>query len=125
MNLNKNVFREYDVRGIADTDFKGDFPYKLGQAFASYIIKNKKGDNIAVSGDVRPSTIRLKEQFIRGVMSVGLDVVDIGIVPTPVNYFSNYCPEIRVDGSVQITGSHNPSEYNGFKFTLQKKPFFG
>ena len=124
MNLNKNVFREYDVRGIADTDFKGDFPYKLGQAFAIYIIKNKKGKNIAVSGDVRLSTDRLKKDFIKGVLSVGLDVVDIGTVPTPINYFSNYCSDIKVDGSVQITGSHNPSEYNGFKFTLQKKPFF-
>ena len=124
MNLNKSVFREYDIRGIADADFKGDFPYKLGRAFALYIIKNKQGDNIAVSGDVRPSTTRLKEQFIKGVISAGLNVVDIGMLPTPVNYFSNYCSEIRVDGSVQITGSHNPSEYNGFKFTLKRKPFF-
>ena len=124
MNLNRNVFREYDIRGVADVDFAGAFPYTLGQVFALYIINNKKGTNIAVSGDVRPSTDRLKKEFIKGVLSKGLDVTDIGILPTPINYFSNYYPDINVDGSVQITGSHNPSEYNGFKFTLQKEPFF-
>ena len=125
MILNRSVFREYDVRGIAESDFKGEFPYKLGQAFALYMIKNKKGSSIAVSGDVRPSTARLKKEFINGVLSKGLNVIDIGMLPTPVNYFANYCSSISIDGSVQITGSHNPSEYNGFKFTLQKKPFFG
>ena len=125
MNLNKSIFREYDVRGIAESDFKGEFPYKLGQAFAVYLIENQKGNSIAVSGDVRPSTKRLKKEFINGVLSKGLNVVDIGILPTPINYFANYCSGISIDGSVQITGSHNPSEYNGFKFTLQKKPFFG
>ena len=124
MNLNKNIFREYDIRGIADIDFKGKFPFRLGQAFAHYIIKNEKGKNIAVSGDVRLSTDRLKADFITGLSSIGVNVVDIGTLPTPINYFSNYCKNIQVDGSVQITGSHNPSDYNGFKFTLNKKPFF-
>ena len=124
MNLNKNVFREYDVRGIADSDFSDRFPYNLGKAFGSYIVKNNCGTTLAISGDVRPSTERLKKEFIDGVLSTGLNVVDIGVVPTPVNYFINY-QKHEVDGSVQITGSHNPSEYNGFKFTLQKESFFG
>jgi len=124
VNLNKNVFREYDVRGIADSDFSDRFPYYLGKAFASYIIKNGCGTTLAVSGDVRPSTERLKKEFIDGILSARLNVVDIGVVPTPVNYFINY-QKYGIDGSVQITGSHNPSEYNGFKFTLQKESFFG
>ena len=90
MNLNKNIFREYDIRGIADIDFKGKFPFRLGQAFAHYIIKNEKGKNIAVSGDVRLSTDRLKADFITGLSSIGVNVVDIGTLPTPINYFSNY-----------------------------------
>ena len=124
MNLNKNVFREYDVRGIADTDFSGDFSFNLGKAFASYIIESKLGYSLAVSGDVRPSTERIKKEFIKGALSTGLNIVDIGTIPTPVNYFANY-KNIDVDASVQITGSHNPSEYNGFKFTLKKESFFG
>ena len=67
--LNENVFREYDVRGIADSDFSGRFPYYLGKAFASYIIKNKCGTTLAVSGDVRPSTGRLKKEFVKGISS--------------------------------------------------------
>ena len=124
MKLNKNVFREYDVRGIADTDFSNNFSFNLGRAFASYIIKNECGRTLAVSGDVRHSTERIKKEFINGVLSTGLDVVDIGTLPTPVNYFANY-GSIDIDGSVQITGSHNPSEYNGFKFTLKKESFYG
>ena len=124
MNLNKNVFREYDIRGIADDDFSGEFPYYLGKAFSSHMIKNKCGNTIAVSGDVRPSTKRLKKDFINGIKSSGMNIIDIGILPTPINYFVNYKNK-DVDASVQITGSHNPSEYNGFKFTLQKEPFFG
>ena len=62
MNLNKNVFREYDVRGIADFDFSDRFPYNLGKAFGSYIVKNNCGTTLAISGDVRPSTERLKKE---------------------------------------------------------------
>ena len=122
MSLNRDVFRKYDVRGVSEIDFSGDFPFLLGKAFGSYII-GEGGNKIAVSGDVRLSTARLKKGFINGLIDTGINVVDIGILPTPVNYFSNY--HLDIDGSVQITGSHNPSEYNGFKFTFNKKSFFG
>ena len=122
MNFNKDVFREYDVRGIADVDFSGDFAFYLGKAFGSYVFKNNK-NKISISGDVRLSTQKLKKDFTRGLIESGINVVDIGVLPTPINYFSNY--HLEIDGSVQITGSHNPSEYNGFKFTFNKKPFFG
>ncbi len=120
--INENIFREYDVRGIADSDFAGDFPENLGRAFGTFV-NSHNCKKIAVSGDVRKSTSRLKKKFISGLVKSGIDVVDIGILPTPVNYFANY--NLDIDGSVQITGSHNPSEYNGFKFTFQKKSFFG
>ena len=122
MNLNKDIFRKYDIRGIADIDFHGDFPYILGKAFGYQLLIQNVNGKLAVSGDVRPSTKRLKKEFIKGALSVGIDVIDIGILPTPTNYFSNYHFS---DASVQITGSHNPTEYNGFKFTVEKKPFFG
>ena len=115
MSLNRDVFREYDVRGIADVDFSGDFSCCLGRAFGTYAINHNR-KKIAVSGDVRLSTERLKEGFIKGLIEVGIDVVDIGILPTPTNYFANF--NLDIDGSVQITGSHNPSDYNGFKFTF-------
>ena len=122
MNLNNNIFREYDIRGIADLDFDGEFPFLLGKAFGTFVVKNKS-KNIAVSGDVRLSTNRLKKDFIKGLKETGVNVIDIGVIPTPINYFSNFY--LQIDGSVQITGSHNPADYNGFKFTFQKKPFFG
>ena len=65
----------------------------------------------------------LKDNFIKGVISVGIDVVDMGVLPTPVNYFSLFSTDIK--NSVQITGSHNPAEYNGFKISFNKKPFYG
>ena len=122
MSLNKEVFREYDVRGIADIDFAGDFAFNLGKAFGSHVIINNR-KKIAVSGDVRNSTERLKKDFILGLIECGIDVIDIGVLPTPANYFANY--HLNIDGSVQITGSHNPADYNGFKFTFEKKSFFG
>ena len=120
--INKDVFREYDVRGIATSDFSGDFANNLGKSFGTFV-RNQNKKRIAVSGDVRNSTNQLKEDFISGLNSTGIHVIDIGILPTPVNYFANY--KLDIDGSVQITGSHNPSDYNGFKFTFQKNPFFG
>ena len=122
MSLNRDVFREYDVRGIADVDFSGDFSYCLGRAFGTYAINHNR-KKIAVSGDVRLSTKRLKEGFIKGLIEVGIDVVDIGILPTPTNYFANF--NLDIDGSVQITGSHNPPEFNGIKLSFNKKPFYG
>ena len=83
----------------------------------------RKQKKIAVSGDVRLSTSRLKKDFISGLIKSGIDVVDIGILPTPVNYFANY--NLSIDGSVQITGSHNPKNYNGIKLVIDDKPVSG
>ena len=121
-NLNKDVFREYDIRGISETDFSDDVVIKIGKSFGSYI-KREGAKKIAISGDIRLTTPRLKENLIAGVLSTGINVIDIGILPTPVNYYSMYC--LDIDGAIQVTGSHNPKEYNGFKISYKKSSFFG
>ena len=120
--MNKNIFREYDIRGIADTDLTNDTVYLIGKAFGSYLYKNNH-NSLSISGDVRKTTARIKKSFIEGALSQGINVCDIGTLPTPVNYFSLYNTDIV--NSVQITGSHNPSDYNGLKISFNKKPFYG
>ena len=120
--MNKNIFREYDIRGIADIDLTDDIVYLIGQAFGLYLTKNNHY-SVSISGDIRTTTKRIKTSFIDGLINQGIDVYDIGVLPTPVNYFSLYNTDIP--NAVQITGSHNPSEYNGIKISFNKKPFYG
>ena len=120
--MNKQVFREYDFRGIVENDFPDEFVLNLGKAYGTYL-KNNNHTNVSVSGDIRFTTNRLKDVLTQGLLEVGINVYDMGILPTPVNYFSLYHTDIV--NSVQITGSHNPKEYNGFKISYNKKPFFG
>ena len=121
MKVNKYIFREYDIRGKVDDDFSPEVVLNLGKAFGTFI-KRSGGQEIALSGDVRLSTPSLIEQFKVGVLSTGIDVINIGILPTPVNYYSMF--KLDVAGAVQITGSHNPPEFNGIKIfnnNLSKK----
>ena len=120
--MNETMFREYDIRGIVDVDFPDEVVKKLGKAFGTYILR-KGGTQISISGDIRESSPILKKNFIKGALSTGLNIIDIGIVPTPVNYYSMY--KLETDGAVQITGSHNPNEFNGFKFSCLKESFYG
>ncbi len=120
--MNEFIFREYDIRGIVKEDFPNEVVYNIGKAFGTYIINNNK-KNVIVTGDIRSTTPNLKNQFIEGLLFCGINVIDGGIVPTPTNYFSMY--KYNVDGAVQITGSHNPSNYNGFKLSFNKKAFYG
>ena len=120
--MNENVFREYDIRGVVKEDFSKKFVYNLGRAYASFLIDNNQ-DKVSISGDIRNSTLELKINFINGLLDSGLNVYDLGIIPTPVNYFSLFFTDIS--NSIQITGSHNPPEFNGFKLSFNKKPFFG
>ena len=122
MNLNENIFREYDIRGVVQEDFKKDVVQSLGKAFGTYIVK-KGWKTISVSGDIRETSLELKENFINGLLTTGVNVIDIGIVPTPTNYFSMYF--LNTDAAVQITGSHNPPEFNGFKFSCKNESFYG
>ena len=120
--MNNHIFREYDIRGIADTDLTTETVFLIGKAFGSYLIQHNHY-SLSISGDVRKTTVMIKDAFIDGAISNGIDVTDLGTLPTPVNYFSLY--NTKIINSVQVTGSHNPSEYNGLKISFNKKPFYG
>ena len=122
MNVNKYIFREYDIRGKVEDDFPPEVVENLGKAFGTFI-KRAGGQEVALSGDVRLTTLALMEYFKTGVLSTGTDIINIGILPTPVNYYSMF--KLDVAGAVQITGSHNPPEFNGFKMSRNKKSVFG
>lgn len=120
--MNPYIFREYDIRGIVAEDFPEDVVVMLGKAFGTYV-REKGGKTLSLSGDVRLSTPMLKKAFAKGLLSTGIDVIDVGIVPTPVNYYSMFI--LDVDGAVQITGSHNPSNMNGIKLSYDQKAVYG
>ncbi len=118
---NPHVFREYDIRGVADRDLPDEFALALGKALGSYWLR-QKAERVVVSRDCRLSSPRLHAAIARGILSTGLFVVDVGVMPTPLMYFSVFHLEWRgagktgvMHGGVQITGSHNPAPENGFK----------
>jgi len=112
VTFNRRIFREYDIRGIADTDLGSAVAPSLGLAIGTWL--RAEGRRTATVGrDCRVSSPRLHESIVQGLRSSGLDVIDIGIVPTPLLYFSVH--HYRQDAGVMITGSHNPAEQNGFK----------
>ena len=120
--MNPFIFREYDIRGVVEKDFTDDVVMNLGKGFGTWLKRNG-ARSLNLSGDVRNTTPRLKKIFAEGVLSTGIHVIDIGILPTPLNYYSLYKRD--VDAGVQITGSHNPPEFNGFKLSYNKQAFFG
>ena len=120
--INPYIFREYDIRGKVSEDFPEHVVIKLGKAFGTFV-KRAGGIEIAISGDIRLTTPSLIEQFKSGILATGVDVINLGILPTPVNYFSMF--HLGVAAAVQITGSHNPPEFNGFKLSMNKKPVYG
>ncbi|MCK4410354.1 MAG: phosphomannomutase/phosphoglucomutase [Candidatus Eisenbacteria sp.] len=116
------IFREYDIRGVVDRDLTDDVVRDIGRGFGTYVLRHG-GKSISLGGDVRHSTERFRALITEGALSVGVDVVDIGTVPTPVLYYSLYV--LPVDGSIMITGSHNPPDMNGFKLNLGKDSVYG
>ncbi len=125
------IFREYDIRGVYPKELNEKsvklIGYLLGKAFLQ-----KDALNVAIGYDAREHSPILRDYLISGLHFAGCKVFDMGLVPTPVNYFANFAPqktqdgkEVKIDASIMITGSHNPKEYNGFKITLKKEPFFG
>lgn len=110
--LKPTIFREYDIRGIADTELATNDVVQLGKGLGTFLLRHS-GKRINVGSDVRLSSPRLKEAIISGLLATGCDVTDVGIVPTPLLYYS--AVHLKADGAVMITGSHNPPEYNGFK----------
>lgn len=120
--MNPFIFREYDIRGIVEKDFTDDVVINLGKGFGTWL-RRHNAKRMVLSGDVRSTTPGLKKLFAKGAMSAGIDVLDIGIVPTPLNYYSQFVRD--ADAAVQITGSHNPPEFNGFKLSYDRQAFFG
>jgi len=110
--LSPHIFREYDIRGIADEQLSSPGVETLGQAFGTYLQRHG-GKRISLGRDTRLSGPRLHEALLKGLVKSGCDVVDIGVVPTPLLYYSVY--HLKTGGGVMITGSHNPAEFNGFK----------
>ena len=120
--INKYIFREYDIRGKVVDDFPPHVVILLGQAFGTFVKRNGFSE-IALSGDIRLTTPDLMVQFKEGVLSTGIDVINLGLLPTPTNYYSMF--KLGVGGAVQITGSHNPPEFNGFKMSMDRKAVYG
>ena len=119
-----NIFRAYDIRGIVDKEITEELALNIGRAFGSYVL-NKGKLVVGVSADVRPSSDSLLKNLIEGLVSTGARVMNFNELPTPISYYSLHNEKINVDAAIQITGSHNPSNYNGFKLTFDAKPFFG
>ncbi len=120
--VNPFIFREYDIRGIVEQDLTDKVVELIGKSFGTYL-QRQGGKKVSVGGDVRLSTERFRQALIRGLTSTGVDVIDIGVVPTPVQYFSLF--KLSVDGGVMITGSHNPPEFNGFKMSVGQNSIYG
>ena len=120
--LNPHIFREYDIRGVADRDLHSDGVEALGRAIGTYV-RRRGGETIALGRDTRLSSPRLCVALTAGVCASGCQVSDIGIVPTPVLYYSVF--HLPTDGAVMITGSHNPPEYNGFKIVHGESTIHG
>ena len=115
--MNENIFREYDIRGIADTDLTDEYVGNIASAFATYSNKfNVK--KICVGRDCRLSSERIFNALTDKLIDYGISIIDIGVVTTPVLYFSLFTMD--VDGGIMITASHNPSDYNGFKASIGK-----
>jgi phosphomannomutase/phosphoglucomutase len=110
------IFRQYDVRGIVGRDLIPDVAEALGWAYVAYVDAHGTPGAIAVGRDNRPSGETLRNALVKGITAAGRDVVDVGIVPTPLLYWSLH--HVGVVGGIQITGSHNPPEYNGFKLSM-------
>lgn len=120
-----SIYREYDIRGIYEKELNEETITRLGYALADEM--KGFGEYVAVGYDARSHSPILFEYLTSGLNAGGMKVLGMGMVPTPVNYFCNYqeFEGVTACASVMITGSHNPSEYNGFKITINKAPFFG
>lgn len=116
--INESIFREYDIRGIVETELQDDVVERIASAFAAIFIKEGK-QKIVVGMDGRPSSPHIKDIMIAHLTKYGLDVLDIGLIPTPVMYYAVF--KRSLDGGIVITASHNPGEYNGFKALVGKE----
>jgi phosphomannomutase/phosphoglucomutase len=122
MQINPQIFREYDIRGVVNKDLTPDIVKILGQGFGTYMAQLGRKE-LVVGRDGRLSSEVYKDALIESLISTGCNVVNIGLCPTPVYYFSIF--HLDKDGGMMITGSHNPPEFNGFKVSVGKSTIFG
>lgn len=120
--MNRDIFREYDIRGVVGVDLDDDLVREIGRAFAAYMRERGKA-KASVGRDCRLSSDRFGALVVEGMMQGGLSVVDLGVVPTPLFYFSLFT--LDVEGGIMVTGSHNPPDYNGFKVACGKSTLYG
>lgn len=117
-DIDKNIFREYDLRGIVPSEINENIAYTIGKSFGSYITKlNKK--NCVIAHDNRLSSESLTEALINGILSTGVDVTYVGLCTTPMFYYA--CIKLNIVSGIMVTASHNPKEYNGFKITFDER----
>ncbi|MFT4704442.1 MAG: phosphomannomutase/phosphoglucomutase [Bradymonadia bacterium] len=122
MTANPLIFRAYDIRGVADTDLNTETVEGIGKALGTIAVR-EGATTFAVGRDCRLSGERVRDDLVRGLMSTGLTVYDVGMVPTPMLYFAVHHRDYG--GGVQVTGSHNPPEFNGFKSMMGKRTLHG
>ena len=120
--FHSSILRAYDIRGIYNQTLFDNDAYFVGRCFAKILHQNNK-NKMAVGCDGRYSSPILKERLIQGLYDSGIEVVDIGLGPTPMLYFSVY--ELNLDAGIMVTGSHNPKEHNGFKMMIKNQNFYG
>jgi phosphomannomutase/phosphoglucomutase len=120
--MNPAIFREYDIRGVVDTDLTKETVHELGRGISSYFAQHGLA-RITVGRDCRPSSDFFFDALLEGLLTSGMEVTDIGVCPTPLLYFS--IVHLQKEGGVMITGSHNPSEFNGFKVCVGKEAIYG
>ena len=121
-SLRAEIFRAYDIRGIVGESLTVDTVYRIARAFATLALRVGQ-HRAAIGGDGRVSTAALRRELVRGLRDGGVDVVDIGVVPTPLLYYATHVLETGT--GVMITGSHNPVEYNGLKMVLDRRAISG
>jgi phosphomannomutase/phosphoglucomutase len=122
MQVPSGIFREYDIRGLVDKELTLEIAFHLGRAIGSLVYRSG-GRRVIVGRDCRKSGLLYSEQLIKGFCLSGCTTIDIGTVPTPINYWG--IMHLNADGGVQVTGSHNPPEYNGFKINVAGNALFG
>lgn len=123
MTIPTHIFREYDIRGVADRDLSDELAEGIGRGLGTLLRKGDEPLRLAVGRDCRLSSERLFQALVRGLLAQGVQVVEIGVGPTPMLYFAVH--HLGTDGGIQITGSHNPGDENGFKIMRGKASFFG
>jgi len=121
--LSRTIFREYDIRGVTGKDLTPEVARGVGRGYATFLLNQNIKGTVAVGRDNRPSGNSLHAELVAGLLECGLDVVDIGVIPTPLAYWAQH--NLDIVGGIQITGSHNPPEFNGFKLGVDKRSIYG